>query len=122
MRLLATIAIIVSCATSANQTQIVDGNYLRFEGTEYDSMFFPCQGTEVWSLNGGEALGNLIDYYKNSRTGTSGEIRTSLMLIVSPVNKTEHPNSNIDAVGKVIAIVSISEDKNEINSCRAESR
>jgi hypothetical protein len=107
---------------SANQTQIVDGNYLRYEGTEFESMFFPCQSTEVWSLNGGNAFDNLVDYYRNSRTNTADEIRASLMLNVFLVDKTEHPNSNIDAVAKVVAIVSISEDENEVSSCREESK
>jgi len=122
MKTLATIVLFVSCTVSANQLQIVDGNYLRYEETEYESIFFPCQSTEVWSLNGGKAFEALVDYYRNSRTNTSGEIRTSLMLDILPINKTEHPSSHIDAVAKVIAIVSISEYENEIISCREESK
>ena len=121
MKILATLVLFVSCAVSASQTQIIDGNYLRYEGTEFESVFFPCQSTEVWSINGGKAFDALVDYYRNSRTNPSAEIRTSLMLSVSPVDKTEHPGSNIDAIGEVIAIVSISEDENEIKSCREES-
>lgn len=121
-KILATIVLFVSCTVSANQTQIVDGNYLRYEGTEFESVFFPCQSTEVWSINGGHAYDALVDYYRNSRARKSGEIRTALKLIVSPINKIEHPGSNIDAVTKVIAVVSISEDENEIISCREESQ
>ena len=122
MKILATIVLFVSCTVSADQTQIVDGNYLRYEGTEFESMFFPCQSTEVWSINGGEAFDALVDYYRNSRTNTSGEIRTSLMLNVLLINKSDHPSSNIDAIAKVIAVVSISEDENEIIYCREESQ
>lgn len=122
MKILATSLLVVSCAVSANQTLIVDGNYLRYEGTEYESMFFPCQTTEVWSVRGGGAFAALVDYYRNSRTNTSSEIRASLMLNVLPVNKAEHPDSQIDAVAKVIAIISISDDENEIILCREESQ
>ena len=122
MRILATIAFFIfSCQVCANPTQIVDGNYQRYDGTGFDSMFFPCQSTEVWSIAGGEALEALVDYYRHSRTGTTAEIRTSLVLSVLPVDKTENPASNIDAIGQVLAVVSISEDENEIDSCRAES-
>ena len=122
MKILATLVLFVSCAVSANQTRIIDGNYLRYEGTEFDSVFFPCQSTEVWSINGGKAFDALVDYYRNSRINKSGEIKISLKLVVSPINKTEQPNSHIDAVARVIAIVSISEDVNEIISCREESQ
>ena len=121
MKILATLVLFVSCAVSANQTKIIDGNYLRYEGTEFDSVFFPCQSTEVWAINGGKAFDALVDYYKNSRINKSSEIKFSLKLVVSPINKTEHPNSHIDAVARVIAVVSISEDINEIISCREES-
>ena len=122
MKILATLVLFVSCAVSANQTKIIDGNYLRYEGTEFDSVFFPCQSTEVWAINGGKAFDALVDYYKNSRINKSSEIKFSLKLVVSPINKTEHPNSHIDAVARVIAVVSISEDVNEITSCREESQ
>ena len=121
MKILATLVLFVSCAVSANQTRIIDGNYLRYEGTEFDSVFFPCQSTEVWAIDGGKAFDALVDYYRNSRINKSGEIKISLKLVVSPINKTEHPNSQIDAVARVIAVVSISEDINEIISCREES-
>ena len=121
MKTLATIVLFISCAVSANQAQIVDGNYQRYEGTEFESMFFPCQSAEVWLISGGNAFDALVDYYRNSRTSASGEIRTSLVLDVLSIDKTEHPGSQIDAVAKVIAIVSISEDENEIVSCRQES-
>ena len=122
MKTLAAIVLLVSCKVSASQSQIIDGNYLRYEGTEFESMFFPCQSTEVWSINGGNAFDALVDYYRNSRINTSGEIRTSLVLAISPINKAEQPDSQIDALAKVMAVVSISEDKNEIISCREDSR
>lgn len=122
MKILATTVLFISCTVSANQAQIVDGNYLRYEGTEFESVFFPCQSSEVWSIAGGQAFDALVDYYRNSRTNKSGEIRTALKLNVSSINKMEHPNSHIDAVAEVIAIVSIAEDENEIISCREESK
>ena len=118
MRLLATLLLWVSAAVSANQSLIVDGNYLRYDGTEYESMFFPCQTTEVWSIDGGNAFAALVDYYRNSRTNTSGEMRISLMLNVAPTDKLENPDSHLDAVAKVSAIISISEDETEVGSCR----
>lgn len=108
--------------TSANATQIVDGNYLRYADSEYENMFFPCQSTEVWSLEGGGAFEALVDYYRNSRNVSSSEIRTSLMLNVVTVDKTEHPGSHIDAVAEVAAILSISEDAIEISTCRQTTR
>lgn len=122
MKTLATFVILFSSAVSANQSYIVDGNYLRYEGTAYESLFFPCQSAEVWSINGGNALESLVDYYKNSRSNISGEMRTSLMLNVSPINRAEQPGSQLDAVANVTAIISISEDSNEIGSCREESQ
>ena len=122
VKILAAIALFAAFGASANPAQIVDGNYLRYEGSEYESMFFPCQTTEVWSINGGIAFDALVDYYRNARTGTSGEIRTVLMLDVLPIHRTEHPGSQIDAVTKVMAIVSISEAENEVSSCREGAR
>ena len=122
MKILATILFFVSTAVSANQLLIVDGNYLRYEGTEFESMFFPCQTAEVWSVDGGSAFGVLVDYYQNSRVDGPGEIRTSLLLSFAPVDKTENPGSHIDAVAEVIAILSISEDAGEIGSCRQDTR
>lgn len=118
MKILTAILLLVSGTVSANQVRMVEGNYVRYEGTEYESIFLPCQSTEVWSLDGGNAFDALVDYYSNSRTSTASEIRTSLMLDVLPVDRTENPGSHIDAVAKVIAIVSLSEDENEVVSCR----
>ena len=118
MKILATIVLFISFAASANQTEIIDGNYLRYEGSQYESMFFPCQSTEVWSINGGIAFEALVDYYRNSRMDTTGEIRTSLMVHVFPINKVEHPSSQIDAVATVLAVVSLTEDEDVISSCR----
>ena len=94
---------------------------MRYEGAEYESVFFPCQNAEVWSINGGEAFDALVDFYRNSRTNQYGEIRTALELIVSPINKAVSPDSHYDAVAEVTAVISISEDENEINSCRDSS-
>ncbi len=121
MKILTIVVLFISSTVFANQSQVVDGNYLRYEETEYESMFFPCHSAEVWSLNGGEALDTLVDYYRNSRTNSSGEMRVTLNLNVIPVDKADNPGSQIDAVAKVIAIVSISEDENEIASCRQAS-
>ena len=122
MKILAILVFLLPWAVSASPAQIVDGNYQRFEGTDFESVFFPCQSTEVWSLDGGKSFHALVDYYRNSRAKQSGEIKFSLQLVVSPIDKIEHPDSHIDAVAKVIAIVGISEDVNEISSCRAESQ
>jgi hypothetical protein len=122
MKILATLVFFLSWTVSASPAQIIDGNYQRFEGTDFESIFFPCQSTEVWSLDGGKAFDALVDYYRNSQTNISGEIRFSLQMVVSPIDKAENPNSPIDAVARVIAIVGISEDVNEITFCRAESQ
>ncbi len=114
--------LIATSTASVGATQIVDGNYLRYAESEYENMFFPCQSTDVWSIEGGSAFDALVDYYRNSKTISSSEIRTSLMLNISPVDKTEHPGSHIDAVAEVIAILSISEDASEITTCRQASR
>ena len=121
-KIIAATLLIAITTTSANATQIVDGNYLRYADSEYENMFFPCQSTEVWSLEGGSAFDALVDYYRNSRTVSSSEIRTSLMLNVLPVDKTEHPGSHIDAVAQVIAILSISENATEVTACRQATR
>ena len=118
MKILATTLLFMSFAVSASPTRIVDGNYLRYEATEYESMFFPCQSTEVWSIDGGNALDALVDYYRNSPAHASGEIRTALMLNVSPIDRTEHPGTQIDAVARVIAIISLSNSEDEIVACR----
>ena len=117
-RILGLTLILVSSVTSAIETRIVEGNYLRYAGSEFDSAFFPCHSTEVWSITGGEAFDALLDFYGTSRTSHNGEIRTSLELIVSPIDKVENPNSHFDAVAEVTAVISISEDENEVNSCR----
>jgi hypothetical protein len=120
MKILATLVFFLPWTVSASPAQIIDGNYQRFEGTDFESIFFPCRSTEVWSLEGGKAFDALVDYYRSSHTNKSGEIKFSLQMVVSPIDKAENPNSHIDAVARVIAIVGISEDVNEITSCRAE--
>ena len=122
MKILAALVFFLSWTVSASPAQIIDGNYQRFEGTDFESIFFPCQSTEVWLLDGGKAFDALVDYYRNSQTDISGEIRFSLQMVVSPIDKAENPNSPIDAVARVIAIVGISEDVSEITFCRAESQ
>lgn len=108
------------CGAAAANPQIVDGNYLRYEDTQYESIFLPCFGTEVWSIAGGAALGALVDYYRNSRASASAEIRTALLLHVSPVDKAAQPGAPIDAEARALAIVSISEAEYEILACRAQ--
>ena len=120
MKILATLVFFLPWTISASPAQIIDGNYQRFEGTDFESIFFPCRSTEVWSLEGGKAFDALVDYYRNSQTNKSGEIKFSIQMVVSPIDKAENPNSHIDAVARVIAIVGISEDINEITACRAE--
>ena len=120
MKTLSAILLLIACAASANAAQIVDGNYLRYEGTGFESMFFPCQSSEVWAIEGGEAVGVLVDYYRNYRIGVSNQLRTALVLTISPVDRSENPASQIDAVGSVVAILSISEDENAIASCRKQ--
>ena len=94
---------------------------MRYESAEFENAFFPCQSAEVWSVVGGEAFDALVDFYRNSQTNQYGEIRTALELIVSPINRTVSPNSHFDAVVEVTAIISLSEDENEIKSCRNAS-
>ena len=108
MKRLFALLLLVSATASANQKLIVEGNYLRYEGAEYESAFFPCYSTEVWTIDGGNAYHALVDFYRNSQTNENGEIRASLELIVSPIDRTEYPDSHFD----------ISQDENEINSCR----
>ena len=121
MKILVVTLVLTSWTVSANQALIVDGTYLRYEGGEFESAFFPCMNSEVWSIEGGTALDSLVDYYRNSKANGMGEIRALLELVVSPVNESEAPNSHFDAVAEVTAIISISEDKNEISLCRDDS-
>lgn len=109
-----------SCAAAAGQPRIVDGNYLRYESTQFESIFLPCSSTEVWSINGGDALHALVDYYRNSRANPAAEIRAALLLDILPVNRAEQPDAQIDAAATVIAVLSISEMEGEIDSCREE--
>lgn len=117
---LAVMVSFVICEAAAAQAQIVDGIYLRYESTQYESIFLPCSSTEVWSIDGGDALHALVDYYRNSRASAADEIRTSLLLDILPVDRVEHPNSQIEAAATVIAVLSISEVESEIDTCRAD--
>ena len=118
MKLLITLLLLTSWPACADQLRIVDGNYLRYEGTDYESAFFPCQSSEVWSIDGGKAFAALVDFYQNTRSGQNGEIRASLELLVLPIDKVQFPNSHFDAVARVAAVISISEAADEIASCR----
>ena len=121
MRYLCAALLLLSSAVVAGPTQIVDGNYLRYEGTPYGSLFLPCRSTQVWRIDGGSAKATLLDYYRNSRASQIAEMRATLVLTVEPIDKTENPDSTIDAITAAEAIVSISEDEQAIRSCRDAS-
>ena len=121
MRVLSAALVLVSFAVSADPIRIVDGNYLRYDATGFNSLFLPCQSEEVWSIEGGTASESLVDYYRNHKTSASAEIRVTLMLSVSPIDRIKHPGSQVEATARVNAILSISEDAGEIAGCRQTS-
>jgi hypothetical protein len=82
------------------------GSYYRDGGGEYESAFSPCSLREVWHLEGGAAYEDLVHKYGTLKKNKHQGILVTLQLNVTPIDKTEYPNSHKAAIASVERIVS----------------
>jgi hypothetical protein len=95
--------LLVASATTLQVT----GQYLRYEGAEYESAFIPCGRKEVWDVSGGPALENLIRQYRAAPQDAYGGVMVTLKLRVTPTDKREYPNSHYKAEADVYEVVQV---------------
>ena len=88
-------------------TQQVTGQYLRYEGAEYESAFIPCGRKEVWDLGGGPALEKLIRKYRAAPRDAYGGVMVTLKLHVTPTDRGRYPNSHYEAEADVYEVVQL---------------
>ena len=105
MKLITLCFLLVPLTPAAKDTIEISGEYLRYEGGEYESAFIPCAKNEVWSLNGGAAYSELVQKSRASPTNKYGETFFTLQLTVTPIDKQEYPNSHYAATATVESIV-----------------
>ena len=96
--------------THTHESPGLSGRFTRYEGAEYENAFIPCGSKDVWSLEGGPALKELVKGYSKAAKNQYGEVMVTLRLDVTPVDKTKYPQSHYAAVAAVASVVSIGAD------------
>ena len=78
------------------------GAFIHYEGAEYESAFIPFETEEVWGILGGPNQQQLV---ARAMATKSREIQVSLILDVTPIDKTKYPQSHYSGTAKVVQIL-----------------
>jgi hypothetical protein len=86
----------------AKAAETYHGTFVHFEDAEYESTFIPCGPEEVWKILDGPSQTLLI---ARAMATESREILVSLVLQVTPIDKSKYPQSHYSGTAQVVRIV-----------------